>query len=103
MNIRTFYPSKQEHRDRYRYGILVTPLPDAEQILGYRIYKALKHIGVSSTGFSITDPTSVSEWCKAVGIQDINSTSLLGVWTDKDPETCIQIVREIVAEHLSHE
>ncbi len=99
MNIRSFY-ARPQNRDRYRAGILINPLPEADMILSNSIYKALKNIGVSSTQFAITDPDSVHVWCKAVGIQDIHCTSLLGIWTDKDPETCIQVVREVVAEHV---
>jgi hypothetical protein len=99
MNIRSFYASPQD-RDRYRSGILIYPLPDADMVLSNRIYEALKKIGISSTQFAITDPDSVPQWCKAAGIEKINCTSLLGVWTDKDPETCIQVVKEVVAKHL---
>jgi hypothetical protein len=100
MNIRSFYPNKQENRDRYRFGIVIDPLPDADMILSNRIYEALKAIGVSSTQFAITDPDSVPQWCKAVGIKNIDNASLLGIWTDKDPETCIQVVKEVVAKHV---
>lgn len=103
MNIKAFYAKPSENRDLYRSGIVINPLPDADMILSHRIHEALKNIGIQSTQFAITDPDSVPAWCKAVGIQKIDDTSLLGVWTDKDPETCIQIVREVVAEHLSHE
>lgn len=82
------------------FGILIYPLPDADMVLSNRIYEALKRIGISSIQFGITDPHSVPQWCKSAGVENINCTSLLGVWTDKDPETCIQIVREVVAKHL---
>ncbi|WP_339383170.1 hypothetical protein [Phormidium tenue] len=90
-SIRSFYPKPSENRVRYRFGIVIDPLPDTDMILSNRIYEALKAIGVSSTQFAISDPDSVPQWCKAVGIKNIDSTSLLGVWTDKDPETCIQL------------
>jgi len=101
MNIKTFDAAPSELRDKVRSGIVIYPLPDYNIILSDRIHEALKKIGIQSSHFSISDPTSVAPWCKAVGIQVIDTDSLLGVWVyDKDPETCIQVVREVVAEHI---
>jgi hypothetical protein len=102
INIRTFDAAESSSRDRYRSGILISPLPDADMVLSNRIKEALRAIGISSTQFSITDPNSVPQWCKSVGIEKIRDTSILGIWTDKDPKTCIQVVREVVEEHISN-
>ena len=101
ISIRAFYCPISENRTHIRSGIVIYPLPEANYILRGRIQSALKNIGVRISDFIITDPTSVLPWCKSVGIQPIDTDSLLGIWTvATDPDICIQIVREVVNHHL---
>lgn len=82
-------------------GIIINPLPDAYFSLVDKIAERLRAIGIECTHFIITDSVSIPEWCKAIGIETVNDTSLLGLWIhDKDPETCIQVVREVAAKHI---
>jgi len=97
INIKTFYCPISEHRTQIKSGIVIYPLPEIDCVLRDRIYSALKNIGVEIRDFIITDPTNVLPWCQAVGIQPIDTDSLLVIWTlNTDPETCVQIVREVV-------
>ena len=101
------YPIEGQHRlaitrgNDVRSGILIYPLPDADQVLRNRIYLALKKLDIQISDFTITDSTSIETWCKSVGIQPIDTPSLLGIWTYKThPETCIKLVQKIVREYL---
>lgn len=104
MNIKTFYARPSADRDRYKAGILIEPLPDVSQILIDKIARALKVIGIECIHFIITDAFAVSKWCSIVGVGDINGMNgILGIWIlDKDPEVCIQVVREVVKEHINN-
>ncbi len=102
MEIKTFYAALSESRNRYRAGIIISPLPECALILRDRIYAALKNIGITSIDFTVTDSDYVPIWCESVGIQKIDVPSFLGIWIlDKDPATCIQIVREVVNDFCS--
>lgn len=105
MNINTFYakPTPNRLRQNRTAGIIIDPLPDAYSSLVDKIANTLKAVDIECTHFIITDAMTVPEWCEAVGIERINGVGgLLGLWIhDRSPEDCIEVVREVVGEHLS--
>lgn len=101
ISVRSFHCPISEHRTDVRSGILIFPLPDADLFLRDRIARELQKIGIQTSNFAITDPTSVLPWCKSAGIQPVETDSLAVFWTYKtDPESCIEIIRSIVNQHL---
>lgn len=101
ISVRSFHCPISEHRTDARSGILIYPLPDADLFLRDRIARELRKIGIQTSNFTITDPTSVLPWCKSAGIQPVETDSLAVFWTYKtDPESCIEIIRSIVDQHL---
>lgn len=101
--IKAFHCPISEIRDNdVRSGILIYPLPDADQILRDRIYLALAKLYIQIHDFIITDPTSIEPWCKSVGIQPINTPSLLGIWIYKDDaQKYVNLIQKIVCEYQS--
>jgi hypothetical protein len=105
MNIKTFYARPSVNRERYKAGILIEFLPDNDVLaLVDKIANALKAIGIGCTHFIIPDTLAAFEWCKAVGVNNVNAAGgIFGLWIlDKDPETCIQVVHEVVREHINN-